>query len=339
MRFGLLFRPQDPPDGARAVERWQEILETAKLAERVGFDGVFVPEHHGMPEWILSSPWAPLGALAAVTERVEIGTTIHVLPLQNPMSVAENAAMVDVLSNGRMRLGVGLGFVPEESELFGLDPADRSERFDEAIGLLQRALAGEVVDHDGAHYRARGGVFPRPVGAELWIGGMAPAGARRAARFGCPWATGLVHSLPVMRYLTGEYRAAGERHGTADRLRVCLLRDAWIADSLEQVEEEWWPFVRPEHFWLFSNLPSWVARLEPYGEAGLTEEAFTFDRHRADRLIVGSPADCIETIRRFRDELAMDYLIVSFRQGGGPTFEQEFEAVRRFGEEVIPAFR
>jgi alkanesulfonate monooxygenase SsuD/methylene tetrahydromethanopterin reductase-like flavin-dependent oxidoreductase (luciferase family) len=338
MRFGFLIRPQDPPAGERAHARWQEMLTSARVAEEVGFDGVFLAEHHGMPDWAGSSPWGPLGAIAATTERVEIGTTVHVLTLQNPFSVAEHAATVDVMSGGRLRLGVGVGFVAEEAELYGLDPELRNERFEEGIEIVQRLWAGETLDHHGDQYDVTGSCFPRPLGAELWVGGMSGPGARRAGRLGAPWPTGLVHGIGVMSYLTHEYRRSAAEAGHAERARVCLLRDAWVADSLEDVEVQWWPHARAEHYWLFSRLPGWVASREPY-DASVAEEDFNFARHHVDRLIVGSPQDCIDKIRRFQDELDMDYLIMSFRQGSGPSAAEELESIRRFGAEVIPAFR
>ena len=126
MKFGLLFRVQDPPNAEHIVDRWQEALETAKVAEESGFDGVFLPEHHMMPDGYLPSQWPVLGALAAVTERLEIGTTVHLLPFEHPIHMAEHGAMVDILSNGRLRLGVGMANFPEEFELFGLNPKRRS---------------------------------------------------------------------------------------------------------------------------------------------------------------------------------------------------------------------
>jgi alkanesulfonate monooxygenase SsuD/methylene tetrahydromethanopterin reductase-like flavin-dependent oxidoreductase (luciferase family) len=338
MRFGFLIRPQDPPTGERANERWHEMLASAQLAERVGFDGVFLAEHHGMPDWAQSSPWGALGAIAATTERVEIGTTVHVLPLQNPFSVAEHAASVDVISGGRLRLGVGVGFVAEEAELYGLDPALRNERFEEGIEIVQRLWAGETLDHQGGQYSVKGACYPRPLGAELWVGGMSGPGARRAGRLGLPWPTGLVHGVGVMSYLTTEYRRSAAEAGHADKAKVCLLRDAWVADSLDEVEQTWWPHARAEHFWLFSHLPNWVASREPYDNS-VAEDDFNFAQHHVDRLIVGSPQDCIDKIRRFQEECDMDYLILSFRQGSGPEAKAEAEAIRRFGEEVIPAFR
>ena len=77
MKFGLLFRPQDPPNAEHIGQRWQEILAAGQVAEEAGWDGLFVPEHHMMPDAYLESPWPALGALAAVTERVDISTTVH----------------------------------------------------------------------------------------------------------------------------------------------------------------------------------------------------------------------------------------------------------------------
>jgi alkanesulfonate monooxygenase SsuD/methylene tetrahydromethanopterin reductase-like flavin-dependent oxidoreductase (luciferase family) len=339
MKFGVLFRPQDPPAAEHIVQRWQEVLEAAEVAEQAGFDGVFLPEHHMMPDGYLPSPWAALGAIAARTERVEVGTTIHLLPFYHPIHVAEAAGMVDIISNGRLRLGCGLGNFEPEFDLYGLDKRTQVSRFEEAIDLVQRAWAGEEIDHQGKHFRVKGRVTPQPVSPELWLGAMSEPGVRRAARFGCPWPTDPLHNLDVMRYWTELYRAAGEEHGTSDKLRVCLLRDGWVADSMDEVERTWWPAIRSEHWFYFSQVPRWVADREPFLQGIEREEDFRFEHHRQDRLIVGSPQDCIETIRRFQEALDPAYLIMSFRVAAGPSFEEELACLRRFGAEVIPAFK
>jgi alkanesulfonate monooxygenase SsuD/methylene tetrahydromethanopterin reductase-like flavin-dependent oxidoreductase (luciferase family) len=340
MKFGLLFRPQDPPEAENIVQRWQEILEAAKVAEEAGFDGLFLPEHHMMPDAYLPSPWPALGALAAVTDRVDIGTTVHLLPFEHPIHVAEHGAMVDVLSNGRFKLGCGLGNFEPEFELFGLEKRTQVSRFEEAIEIVQRAWAGEEIDFQGKHFRLKGTkVTPQPVGAEIWLGAMSEPGVQRAARFGCPWPTDPLHNIEVMRHWTECYRAAGEEHGTSDKLRVCLLRDGWVADSLDEVERVWWPCIRAEHWFYFQQVPRWVADREPLLAGIQTEDDFKFDKHRIDRLIVGSPDDCIESIRAFQKALDMDYLILSFRVAAGPSLEQELDCIRRFGSDVIPAFK
>jgi alkanesulfonate monooxygenase SsuD/methylene tetrahydromethanopterin reductase-like flavin-dependent oxidoreductase (luciferase family) len=338
MKFGLLFRPQDPPDAANIGRRWQEILAAGKAAEEAGFDGLFVPEHHMMADAYLPSPWAPLGALAAITERVDIGTTVHLLPFEHPVHVAEHAAMVDVLSGGRLKLGVGLGNFPTEFALFGLDPKTQVSRFEEAIEIVQRLWAGETLDHHGRHFDVTGTITPVPANAQMWMGAMSEPGVRRAARFGLPWATDPLHNIDVMKEWNGLYRAAGEEFGTTPKLSTVLLRDGWVADSLDAVERDWWPHIRAEHWFYFQQVPRWVADREPLLAGVKTEDDFRFERHHVDRLIVGSPEDCIATIRRFEEALGMDYLILSMRVAAGPEHELELEAIRRFGRDVIPAF-
>jgi alkanesulfonate monooxygenase SsuD/methylene tetrahydromethanopterin reductase-like flavin-dependent oxidoreductase (luciferase family) len=142
-----------------------------------------------------------------------------------------------------------------------------------------------------------------------------------------------------MTYWADLYRAAGEEFGTSDKLKVNLLRDGWVADSLDDVEREWWPCIRSEHWFYFEQVPRWVAEREPFLEGITKEDDFKFDRHRIDRLIVGSPEDCIESIRAFQDAVDMNYLIMSFRVAAGPSHEQELECIRRFGRDVIPAFK
>jgi alkanesulfonate monooxygenase SsuD/methylene tetrahydromethanopterin reductase-like flavin-dependent oxidoreductase (luciferase family) len=339
MKFGLLFRVQDPPNAENIVGRWQEALETAKVAEESGFDGVFLPEHHMMPDAYLPSQWPVLGALAAITERLEIGTTVHLLPFEHPIHTAEHGAMVDVLSNGRLRLGVGMANFPEEFDLFGLEHKRQVSRFEEGIEIVQRAWAGEQLDFEGKHFKVKGQITPKPVGAELWIGAMSEPGVRRAARFGVRWPTDPLHNLDVMKYWADLYREAGIEYGTSDKLGVVLLRDGWVADSLDEVEKVWWPCIRSEHWFYFERVPRWVADREPFIADIKSEDDFKFEQHHIDRLIVGSPEDCIEKIRKFQEVLDPDYLVLSFRVALGPSFEEELECVRRFGREVIPAFK
>lgn len=338
MKFGILFRPQDPPRGERLFERWQEILRTAEVAEAAGFDGVFLPEHHMMEDGYPPSPWAALGAIAARTERLELGTTVHLLPLSHPLVTAEAAAMLDVISGGRVRLGVGLGNYEPEYTLYGLDKRRQVSRFEESIDLLQRAWRGEDIDHEGRHFRVQGRIAPRPLGAELWIGATSERGVRRAAKFGCPWVAPPLQRLELVEEWHRVYREAGHEYGTTRQLGVVLLRDGWVADSLEDAERDWWPFVRREHWFYFSQLPRFMGERETAFAGVDSEEQLAFDAHRRDRLIVGSPQDCIEQIERFRDAVDPDYLILTFRLSAGPSHELELECVRRFGAEVIPAF-
>lgn len=339
MKFGLLHRPQDPPNAENIGRRWQEVLRASELAEEVGFDGLFVPEHHMMPDGYNPAPIVTCAAIAARTTRVDVGTTVFLLPFYNPIQVAEQAAMVDVLSGGRMILGCGIGNFEPEFALYGLEKKGQGRRFEEALDLVQRAWAGEDIDHDGSFYRAKGKISPLPRNARLWIGAMSEVGVRRAARFGCPWPTDPLHNVHVMKEWADLYRAAGEEHGTSQKLSIALLRDGWVADDLDAVERDWWPHIRFEHWFYFSQIPRWVLDREPLLEGVEKEEDFLFENHRQDRLIVGSPEDCIAQIRMFEEAVGNEYLIMSFRVAQGPSHEKELECIEQFGREVIAPYR
>jgi alkanesulfonate monooxygenase SsuD/methylene tetrahydromethanopterin reductase-like flavin-dependent oxidoreductase (luciferase family) len=339
MKFGLLFRPQDPPNAEHIGQRWQETLDAAEVAEEAGFDGVFVPEHHMMPDGYLPAPLVACGALAARTRRVDVGTTVFLLPYYNPVQVAEQSAMVDVISGGRMRLGCGLGALPEEFALYGLDNRTQISRFEEAIGLVQQAWSGAELNHHGKHFTATGRITPTPQNAQLWLGAMSDGGVRRAARFGVPWVTDPLHNVNVMAEWAAKYRQAGAEAGTQDSQQIVLLRDGWVADSVAEVERVWWPCIRAEHWFYFKQIPRWVADREPFLADVREESDFHFAKHRIDRLVAGTPDDCIDAIKKFSESINMDYLIMSFRMAAGPDHEEELRCIRRFGRDVIPAFR
>jgi alkanesulfonate monooxygenase SsuD/methylene tetrahydromethanopterin reductase-like flavin-dependent oxidoreductase (luciferase family) len=339
MKFGLLFRPQDPPNAEHIGQRWQETLAAAEVAEEAGFDGVFVPEHHMMPDGYLPAPLVACGALAARTRRVDVGTTVFLLPYYNPVQVAEQAAMVDVISGGRMRLGCGLGALPDEFALYGLDNRTQISRFEEAIGLVRQAWSGAELNHHGKHFTATGRITPTPQNAQLWLGAMSDGGVRRAARFGVPWVTDPLHNVNVMAEWAALYRQAGAEYGTQDGQQVVLLRDGWVGDSLAEVERVWWPCIRAEHWFYFKQIPRWVADREPFLADVREESDFQFGKHRIDRLVAGTPDDCIDAIKKFSEAINMDYLIMSFRMAAGPDHEEELRCIRRFGRDVIPAFR
>jgi len=339
MKFGVLFRVQDPPAGENIGQRIRETIEAATVAEDAGFNGVFLPEHHMMADGYLPNPFPLMGAIAARTELVHIGTTVHLLSFYNPVQTAEAAAVVDQIAGGRVRLGVGLGNFEPEFELMGLEKKGQARRFAEAIELLQLAWSGEAFDYEGEFYKSKGKVAPAPIDAKLWIGAMSDVGVTRAAKFGCAWPTDPIHNIAVIERWAEQYRSAAREYGTESDTSVVLLRDAWLADSIQEVEEVWWPRVRADHWMYFQDIPRFVADLEPTLADVHKEEDFMFAQHHINRLVVGSPEDCIATIKSMQETLQMDYLIMTFRFATGPDHESHLECLRRFGKEVIPAFQ
>ncbi|MCI4356723.1 MAG: LLM class flavin-dependent oxidoreductase [Thermoplasmata archaeon] len=144
MRLSV-FSVVDSYDDAPERDRYGELLDLAVAAEAAGLSTVWVAEHHFHSGGISPAPAVLLGAIAARTSRIRIGVLVSVLPFHNPIEVAEQFAMVDQLSHGRLNLGVGSGYIPMEFEGFGVDPATKRERFDAALLTVLAALQGEAV--------------------------------------------------------------------------------------------------------------------------------------------------------------------------------------------------
>lgn len=156
--------------------------------EDLGFDSLWLPERISSPR---PDPVVGMSFACGRTRRLKVGTSVMVLPGRNPVLLAKELATLDVLSEGRVLPAFGLGAVdPVEQQAFGVERAERAARFDEALGLLRRLWAEDVVDHVGEWYRFEGvRVEPKPSQGRLdvWLGGRAPAELRRVGRVGDGW--------------------------------------------------------------------------------------------------------------------------------------------------------
>jgi probable F420-dependent oxidoreductase len=188
VRVGIgLFTAQIPAGTERTFEReYRDTLELVRLAERLGFDSAWVSEHHGSSDGYLPSQLAILAAFAAVTERIELGTGVILAPLHDPVRLAEDAAVVDQLSGGRVILGLGNGWREEEFRVFGANRAQRGERTEETIEVLRRAWTGRRFSFEGRTLRYdRVKVTPTPVrpgGLPIVLGGYERRAVLRAGR-------------------------------------------------------------------------------------------------------------------------------------------------------------
>ncbi|MEU8250323.1 LLM class flavin-dependent oxidoreductase [Nonomuraea sp. NPDC048916] len=170
------------PRGGRPLYR--QAPELAHAAEANGFDMFWVSEHHGLADGYLPSPLTLLAAVAMRTRRIGLGTGLAIAPLYHPIRLAEDAAVVDDLSGGRLTLGLGIGYARHEYAAFDVGHGGRGARLADLVGFLRRAWQGDAFDWDGPAISARGlRVAPRPVaetGVPVWLGGYAPAAVRRA---------------------------------------------------------------------------------------------------------------------------------------------------------------
>lgn len=194
MELHVVLPSETPDTGA------DRVVALARQAEELGYDGVYLPDHLLPPEPYgatyggVYEPLVTLSYIAAVTERIRLGTSVMLLPLRNPFVVAKQAATLDALSGGRFTLGVGVGWDPAEFANVGEEFADRGGRTDEALALLRQLFTDGGGPFEGKRFGFETGYFaPRPgPGLKILTGGVSKPALRRAARFADVW-----QSLPV----------------------------------------------------------------------------------------------------------------------------------------------
>ncbi len=152
MRMSIFSVQDHYPGRERTVaELYRQVVAQAELADSLGYDTFFVAEHHFHEYGVVPNPAVMLSTLAQRTKRLKLGTAISILTFHNPLTVAESYAMVDVLSGGRLVLGVGSGYLKHEFAGYAIDPAEKRDRFDENLVLVKRLLSGERVSFEGRY--------------------------------------------------------------------------------------------------------------------------------------------------------------------------------------------
>ena len=152
MRLSIFSVQDHYPAGARSVAQlYGEVIAQAELADRLGYDTFWVAEHHFHEYGVVPNPAVMLATLAQRTKRLRLGTAISILTFHNPLTVAENYAMVDVLSGGRLVYGVGSGYLPHEFAGYAIDPAEKRDRFDETLAAVKQLLSGQRTSYAGKY--------------------------------------------------------------------------------------------------------------------------------------------------------------------------------------------
>lgn len=310
-----------------------ETIQECERAEAAGFDSVWLGEHHNNP-LLYPTPLIGLAAIASRTRRVRLGTGVLLLPLYHPLAVAEEGAMVDVISGGRLILGVGAGYAPEEFAAFGVSLKERGSRMTEATRLIQRLWSEEKVTHEGRHYRVtNAAVAPRPVQhprPPIWFAGWVEPAIRRAARLGDAWLGGpsaRLSELATCVRLYRQARAAAGRDPAAGE--VALMRYVYVAETSERARATAGPGFIQSFEATYFRWPHPVVK-RPAG-------ALTIEGLSEDRIILGDPVSCIQQIQRFQRELGLAHLICRISTPGVPR-EAARASLALFTREVMPAF-
>lgn len=327
------------------AEVYRNTLEEVRLADELGFDIVWLAEHHFSSYGICPS-LAPLAAaIARETRRVRIGTAVVIAPFAHPLRVAEEWAMIDILSDGRLEFGLGRGYQPKEFEGLGLTMEGTRERFDECLEIIRRAWTEERLSFEGAFYRVSGlRVLPKPVQRPhppLWTAAVSPDTYELAGRRGLKILTSPAFTpFDVLRRNYDAYRAAWRAApGAGAEPEIALNKIIHVAETSQQARED----LREPIRWFFRTQADLIA--EPVGAPPAQYKFYrrvrenllslTDDKALEQAAIAGAPDEVADKIRMHVETLGVTHFMGAFSRGG-LAHEKVVRSMRLFAEKVIP---
>jgi probable F420-dependent oxidoreductase len=312
---------------------YTEALEEVTKAEELGFDSVWMEEHHSVTNHYWPSPLVVLAGFATRTSRLTLGTDILVAAFHNPVRLAEDAAVLDVISGGRFTLGIAIGYKPDEFSLYGVELEKRGARFEEQLAIIKGLWTQERISFKGAYYTVDGRLEPKPVTKPhppVWIGGWGDITLRRAATLADNWIPGPTADLK--RLLEGKKRFLDNRRAAGRNQPITewpLTRDLIIAETDRKARE-----LAEAHIMIAYRKEYAGGWRHPFIDASIATD---LDRLMEDRFIIGGPDQCVRKIRRFVEEYGMTHLICRTFFPGMP-HEHIMRELELIAREVAPAF-
>jgi len=349
MKFGILFTSHPNADREPYPHRDVHARVTAEIveADRLGYDTAWIAEHHFSNQYgILPDPFAYMGYLAAKTEQIRLGTAVMTVPLYNPVRIAENTAFIDILSGGRVVLGMGSGYRPYEFEGFGIPFDERRDIQEEAIPLVLDAMHGKKLDHDGKYFRTKVGddyeLFPVSIQRPHPPLYMA-AGTERSIAFAANHGFGLMLStLPSDHALAGQIRFYRERVKKAPAPwnanpacgAVDIARWVYVAetDAEARADSEQGILRHLSHF-LGKSTAGYLGSISDKDK----DTRLEYDELLANTLLHGSPETVAQKLRALRETTGLTSLMLHYPPYYGT--EKARKSLRLFAEKVMPQFR
>ena len=354
MRF-IVFALVQAPSGVTDAEVYRNEADLMVYAEDMGFDAVWMAEHHFHSYCITPDPLLLATHVASRTKRIRIGTAANVLPLAHPVRIAEQTAMLDILSEGRLDVGFAKGYGPREFMGYGIDQRESEERFREAIEIIFSAWTQEEFSYAGKHFNIpKASIRPRPLTKPHPSAYVATTGSQPtielAAKLGIPFYVayrGRKHFAEVK----GRYKQAAIAHGhgeteiDATLARAAVMQTSYLAPTKQESYEEAKPVV--DHFSksvdsvnLPEDLETWPPNLQE-----LVRENYKHPGGRGyqdydgywNAFIYGDSERGIERVQHLKDS-GFENILIGFSFGGMP-YDRARRSMELFAREVMPRFR
>jgi luciferase family oxidoreductase group 1 len=350
MKFGMLHLFENPI-GKSEHQIVKEQLDLMRAAEDFGFDSIWPAEHHFTEYGYCASPALSLAAVASVTKRIRLGTGIVVLPFNQPIRVAEDFAMLDLMSDGRVDFGVGRGYQPGEYKGFGIDQSKSRGMFNEALEIILQAWTQERVNFKGVHYTVDDQpVRPKPLQKPhppVWVASLSEATFPMVGKWGfnllCAPVFGFQGRMAtdLLDAYRNALRSGGHDPASKEIAALCMV---YCADTTEQARREFADRV----IWYYRTISKYVA--PPAGQGPVkTYELYTKTRDlaanitweqllEAGAVICGDRDHCIERIAQIEKQFGMTQLLCWTRLGG-LDHRKVLHSMELMQKHVIPHFK
>ncbi len=337
-----------PRENSTHEELFRHQIEEVELAEHIGIDQIWFYEHHLQPTAPVPSPNLLIAAAARTTRHIRFASMVNILPFRNPLLVAEEAAMLDNLTGGRLDMGIGRGLRPPEFEAFDVDQAQSREMFLEAFDIIRRVWADENFEHRGKYWTVRKDaplsppLVQRPHPPFL-VSARSEESLRWAAQYDIPFAQ-IDSMADQARHDQALYREVQLAYGHRPAPRLYLMREIYVADSDRHARAEAQPYLL--QYWQLWN------RYTQFTAGGRLPDSYDFWRRQApmlhrmsfdeivanDMVILGSPQTVADTVLRIARQLDPMGLAMIFKLGAMP-YDMVERSMTLFGEEVMPRIR
>ncbi|MYD43985.1 MAG: LLM class flavin-dependent oxidoreductase [Gammaproteobacteria bacterium] len=304
------------PWSLRDTHTAQILGEQAQFGEACGYESFWLPEHHFTSGSAIPDPLMLLAAVAAMTTKLRLGTTSYLLPLRQPLLAAEQVAVLDQLSAGRLTLGIGRGYAPELFSTFGVDRSRKRKLLKNCLDIMQRAWAGQVVgDEPGAT-----AISPLPVQKPhppIWVAAFGPLALKQAGSLGCPYLASPGETFDRLRGNLSIHREACEGAGLPIPSEVPIMRTVFCSRNRSEIEG-----VR-------SRLNEQAAQMAR--EVDDRQTPITVD----DWALIGEPAFIRDMAARYQAELDVTHLVVTRLRIGGVASETLKQSVALTAETLL----
>ena len=347
MRIGNLFW-QPSIDPGRGHERLRETIELTQLCERLGFDSVVFGENHFSNYGLSPNPVLLAAAIGQHTDRITVGTGIVVLPFWNPVRLAEDAAVADLLLNGRLELGIGRGYQQLEFNGLNIPYAQRQARYDEALAILLKAWTTDCLEHEGTYFQVPRGVnvLPKPLQKphpRVLVAAITEESVRAAAATDFKVFGSGQQTVTEKRSHHDIYLEERRRLGLAgDHWVVGMNRQVYVIDSTRPDDHERERIAALERARTLWRLGDGLRHDSVSYDRGvvtghpLTDEPPDLEGY-APRVIFGTPEQVLEQFRALRAQGVQEVNLMT--EFGFLDFARTRRSIELFGKEVLPVLR